>query len=98
METDEEFEVKVHEKRSIFEVLSFIVAGVSCLGGLASIIVPLALDKKIPVESLYWFTFALVAVIFPYIKEITFKVIVIQKLVRIDYMNPISFSVLFTLG
>ena len=61
------------KKRTIFETLSFVLAAFACVVGLGTMLVPFFSEKKIPVESLYWFLFALVAVLFPYVKEITFK-------------------------
>ncbi len=58
--------------RTIFEKLSLILAAFACVVGLGTMLVPFFSEKKIPVESLYWFLFALVAVLFPYVKEITF--------------------------
>lgn len=59
--------------RTIFEKLSIGLAAFACVVGLGTMVVPFFSEKKIPVESLYWFLFALVAVLFPYVKEITFK-------------------------
>lgn len=59
--------------RAIFEKLSIGLAAFACVVGLGTMVIPFFSEKKIPVESLYWFLFALVAVLFPYVKEITFK-------------------------
>jgi hypothetical protein len=62
------------DERSVPECLCYGLAGMAVLVGIISMFVPLLFaDKKIPVESLYWFFFALVAILFPYVKSISFN-------------------------
>lgn len=65
--------IKHKDKKTILESLSYLLAGFAFIVGLLSIFMPFITGKKIPIESLYWFFFALIAILFPYIKEITFK-------------------------
>lgn len=62
------------DKKAVAEKLCYGMAGLAVLVGIASMAIPFFfVNKKVPPESLYWFFFALIAILLPYIRTITFK-------------------------